>query len=155
MKRKGFTLIELLVVIAIIGLLSTLSVVSLNSARGRARDAARKSDMNSIATAMELFNVESTDGRYPVCGAVCAINTLANTANSNFICSGETIQTDAGDVVLQAIPAPPTANGYVGFSTTAGYCISAIMDNNNDFFKCINGSCFDDIAGSHCTTISG
>ncbi|MCX6785799.1 MAG: type II secretion system protein [Candidatus Komeilibacteria bacterium] len=40
-NRKGFTLIELLVVIAIIGLLSSLAVVNLNSARGKARDAKR------------------------------------------------------------------------------------------------------------------
>ncbi|HQE63157.1 MAG TPA: prepilin-type N-terminal cleavage/methylation domain-containing protein, partial [bacterium] len=31
--KKAFTLVELLVVIAIIGILSTLSVVALNSAR--------------------------------------------------------------------------------------------------------------------------
>jgi len=55
MKRKGFTLIELLVVIAIIGLLSTLAVVSLNSARGKARDAQRVSDVKQISTALEIF----------------------------------------------------------------------------------------------------
>ena len=54
MKRKGFTLIELLVVIAIIGLLSTLAVISLNSARGKARDAARLADVKTISTAIEL-----------------------------------------------------------------------------------------------------
>lgn len=57
MKRtqKGFTLIELLVVISIIGLLSTLAVVALNSAREKARDAKRVSDVKQIQTAMELY----------------------------------------------------------------------------------------------------
>lgn len=54
-NKKGFTLIELLVVIAIIGLLSTLSVVSLNNARARARDARRVADVKQIQTALELY----------------------------------------------------------------------------------------------------
>ena len=58
MNKKGFTLIELLVVIAIIGLLSTLAVFSLNSARTKARDAKRISDMKMLSTAMEMFATE-------------------------------------------------------------------------------------------------
>ncbi|MFH1254945.1 MAG: prepilin-type N-terminal cleavage/methylation domain-containing protein [bacterium] len=53
--QKGFTLIELLVVIAIIGLLSTLSVVALNNARMKSRDAKRVSDIKQIQTALELY----------------------------------------------------------------------------------------------------
>lgn len=55
MNKKGFTLIELLVVIAIIGLLSTLAVVALSSARTKSRDAKRLSDLKQVQTALELY----------------------------------------------------------------------------------------------------
>lgn len=61
---KGFTLVELLVVIAIIGLLSTLAVVSLGSARSKARDARRISDIKQIQTALELYFADQ--GEYPI-----------------------------------------------------------------------------------------
>jgi prepilin-type N-terminal cleavage/methylation domain-containing protein len=62
-KKKGFTLIELLVVVAIIGLLSSVMLASLNSARGKARDAKRLSDMHQMQVALELYY--NTFGSYP------------------------------------------------------------------------------------------
>src|SRR3989338_2935425 len=62
-KYSGFTLIELLVVISIIGLLASVVLVSLNSARAKARDAKRIADFKQIQLALELFY--DSQGRYP------------------------------------------------------------------------------------------
>ncbi len=71
MKRSAFTLIELLVVISIIGLLSTIAVVSLNTARSKARDTRRIADIRQIMTAMQLYYQDN--GAYPNTGSLgCA-----------------------------------------------------------------------------------
>ena len=63
LRQKGFTLIELLVVIAIIGILASVVLVSLNSARAKSRDAKRLADVRQIQTALELFF--NDNGSYP------------------------------------------------------------------------------------------
>lgn len=60
---RGFTLIELLVVIAIIGILATIVMVSLNTARGKARDARRVSDVRQIQLALQMYY--DAQGSYP------------------------------------------------------------------------------------------
>jgi prepilin-type N-terminal cleavage/methylation domain-containing protein len=69
-NTKGFTLIELLVVIAIIGLLASVVLASLNSARVKARDAKREGDLHSIAQALELY-ANDHGGSYPYMGTAC------------------------------------------------------------------------------------
>ena len=54
-KNKGFTLIELLVVIAIIGILSSVVLASLNSARQKGQDAAIKQNLNNMRAQTEMY----------------------------------------------------------------------------------------------------
>lgn len=51
----GFTLIELLVVVAIIGILASVVLASLNSARGKGGDAAVKSNLANIRSQAEII----------------------------------------------------------------------------------------------------
>ncbi len=53
--KRGFTLIELLVVIAIIGILASVVLASLNSARDRGEDAAIRSNLNNARAQAELY----------------------------------------------------------------------------------------------------
>ncbi|MFA6227254.1 MAG: type II secretion system protein [Candidatus Paceibacterota bacterium] len=65
--KKGFTLIELLVVIAIIGILSSVVLASLNSARSKGSDAAIKSNLANARAQAELYYDSNTSSYSGVC----------------------------------------------------------------------------------------
>lgn len=62
---RGFTLIELLVVIAIIGILSSVVLSSLNTARSKGYDAERVSNMREVEKALEVYAADH-NGKYPI-----------------------------------------------------------------------------------------
>lgn len=68
-KQKGFTLIELLVVIAIIGILASVVLASLNTARQQGSDAAIKSSINNARAQAELYYNDNTNDYSGVCNA--------------------------------------------------------------------------------------
>jgi general secretion pathway protein G len=124
MKKKGFTLIELLVVIAIIGLLSTLAVVALNSARQKARDAKRVADIKQVQTALELYFNDNQN--YPGSTATLGVDGMACLGTGGW---GSANCTGA---YMGQVPTNPTPNGtsyvYTSDGSSGTYSISFSLE---------------------------
>jgi general secretion pathway protein G len=121
MNKKGFTLIELLIVIAIIGLLSTLAVVALGSARVKARDSKRLADLKQLQTALELYYTDQN--AYPAGTSVSlGDSTHACLNSSGFAAAG------CASPYMGQIPVDPKSGNYSYTSATSSYTISATLE---------------------------
>lgn len=120
--KKGFTLIELLVVIAIIGILSSVVLASLNSARQKGRDARRVADVKQLQLALEL--AFDADGSYP-----------ASLSTSTLVTPG----------YIAALPIDPTSGvtyTYEQISSGSSYVVRATLEDaqNNALDTDVDGT---------------
>jgi len=107
---KGFTLIELLIVITIIGILAVALLPSALGAPARARDAARKADINNIIAAVETYNSDNQD--YPL-GADAGGDCVHDLAVLAAYFQGGKIPVDSqGKGLLGACTAAPDTGSY-------------------------------------------
>lgn len=128
-KQAGFTLIELLVVIAIIGILASVVLASLSSARTRARDAAKLSQLLEVQKALEMYYADA--GTYPPHG-------------------GSSLLGDVGSVLvpqyIATIPLDPIQGGttagyrYLRHSSGNGYSLLVNLETDTTFWCSINSN---------------
>lgn len=132
-KQKGFTLIELLVVIAVIGILASVVLASLNSARGKARDARRFSDLNQISLALELYYDDY--GTYPQLLAYIFPN-RADPQDVNWTGAFTT----AMRPYINPVPQDPAGRPYMYSSTNSGqkYGLMTEVESTANYAKSIN-----------------
>ncbi|MCB9813500.1 MAG: type II secretion system protein [Pseudomonadales bacterium] len=133
MKQKnksilGFTMIELLIVIVILGILSVIGLGSFTAAQQKSRDANRKSSLNGIATALEVYY--NDHGAYPqgVSGSIygCGVSGVE-------ICVyGAIWQDDNNTVYMVQIPTDPRQNSFYYVSDGTEYQLYARLENVND-----------------------
>ena len=150
-KQRGFTLIELLVVIAVIGILASVILASLNSARVKARDARRKSDIKQISTAIEMYY--NDHGFYPPGNNIAGTNQFcmstptgaSGETSDEYGCwkEGGTLATALKPYIPQ-LPTDPTnkvsacwADGghfytYISLNQGKGYSLLTSLENAND-----------------------
>ena len=113
--QKGFTLLEMLVVVSIIGILVAVLITNVQSARVRARDAARKFDMRQIKSALRLYYNDYQ--QYPTDSGG---NIVGCGASGTSICSwgGDFSAGAAGDqtIYMKLLPLDPINDGTHVFS---------------------------------------
>ncbi len=142
MNKKGFTLIELLVVIAIIGILASVVLASLNTARAKGADAAIKANLSGIRAQAELlYSDNSCYGDATSCNAAAkpvATCPAAVTADNSL--------TDNANVV-NAIAAAVSASGAVAANAKCSealngtaWAISVTLKGDNTKSWCVDST---------------
>lgn len=122
-KNRGFSLIELMVVIGIIGVLSTIVMVSLSSAREKGRDARRIADIRNIQLALSLYYQDHYF--YPK-NIYASSNAYVGSDSRNGLLGTyfPVVPTDPNSSVACSAGTEASCYKYAAFSATGGACLT-------------------------------
>jgi prepilin-type N-terminal cleavage/methylation domain-containing protein len=110
LHKRGFTLIELLVTVVIVAVISTIGFVTYSQAQVFARDAKRKQDLKSVASALELYKTRY--GHYP--------NTTPGWSSTGSWWIRDSSGTNIGPDQINFLPQAPTATEFADSTDAAG-----------------------------------
>ncbi len=120
MKKKalGYTLVEILVVLSIIAVMMAAAIVSYGSVTRKSRDSKRKSDIEQVRQALEMYRADNLT--YPACTGMSEVDCLAGVTGFS--------------TYLQTVPTDPKAS-VTGFTyyyerpSTTSYCLSMFSES--------------------------
>lgn len=128
-KRQGFTLLEVLVSATIIAVLTAIGVVSYGSVNKRSRDAKRKSDVEQVRQALEMYRADNS--YYPSTGTGGWTN--VSNLSSSLVSGG----------YMPGLPTDPKSTQVYRYMATSqiganyyGYCVSALVESENPADTC-------------------
>jgi prepilin-type N-terminal cleavage/methylation domain-containing protein len=133
--KKGFTLIELLVVVAIIGILASVVLVLMNSARNRGDDAAIKTNLHSTLNQAELFFLDNGNSYLPLGGSSFGIAPcpVYNTLGTNMLSKNKIM----ADTIAEAVK---RGNGSSCYNSTNGWAVAVGLKTNTNASWCVDNT---------------
>ncbi|CAN5745213.1 hypothetical protein BH11PAT2_BH11PAT2_01020 [soil metagenome] len=133
-SSRGFTLIELLVVIAIIGILSSVVLASLNTARSKGVDASIKSNLTNARAQAELFYDSNGTSYY---SNVCTNTTVGGVKS---IYTNVVAAADSGGYPTFSRNAIGTGSIVVCNDTAAGWAAQAPLKGTSGTYYCVDSA---------------
>ncbi|MFA6533000.1 MAG: type II secretion system protein [Patescibacteria group bacterium] len=133
--KKGYTLIEILIVATIIVLLTAVAVVSYSNFLKQSRDSKRKTDLEQIRAALEMYRSDK--------------DSYFDYALGN--CSSYTALTSGSPKYIQSMPSDPKSSSGFYYScevSASDYTVGTYLETGTESPSC--GNCGTTTACNYC-----